>query len=458
MKIIVCGAGQVGSGIAERLSAEGNDVSIIDASEALVERANEVLEVRAIHGNAAHPDILATAGADDADMLVAVTLHDEVNMVACQVAHTLFNVPTRIARVRAQSYLDKKYGELFSREAMAIDHIISPEIEVGTNVLRRLELPGAFDTAGFVDQEVMAIGIFCGADCPVLNTPLVQLSELFPDLPAVVVAVVRNGEIRIPHGDDALEEGDDAYLVLPSSQVGRTLQIFGHEEQQARRIVLVGGGNIGLYLAKSLERLQPNARVKVIENSRSRAVQIAEQLDKVIVLHGSGLSEDMLREAEIASADTLVAVTNDEQVNLLTSALAKQLGCKSSLALINSANYSGLIRSLNIDAQINPRSVTVSRVLQHVRRGRIRRVHTIHNGAGEIIEAEVLETAPILEKPLRDIKLSDGVRLGIVIRDGKYIQPTGGMELEAKDRVVFFALADHIREVEQMLRVRPDYF
>ncbi len=458
MKIIVCGAGQVGTGIAERLSAEGNDVSIIDASEALVERANEVLEVRAIHGNAAHPDVLEMAGAPDADMLVAVTLHDEVNMVSCQVAHTLFNVPTRIARVRAQSYLDSKYGELFSREALAIDHIISPEIEVGTTVLRRLELPGAFDTAGFVDQEVMAIGIFCGPDCPVLATPLHQLSELFPDLPAVIVAIVRNGIIKVPHGEDVLEEGDEAYLIMPSSQVGRTLQIFGHEEKQARRIVIVGGGNIGLYLAKSLEKLQPNARVKVIEGSRARAVQIAEQLDKVIVLHGSGLSEDMLREAEIASADAVVAVTNDEQVNLLTSALAKQLGCQSSLALINSANYSGLIRSLGIDAQINPRSVTVSRVLQHVRRGRIQRVHSIHNGAGEIIEAEVLETAPILEKPLRDIKLADGVRVGIIVRDGKLLQPTGATELEAKDRVVFFALADYIREVEQMLRVSPDYF
>lgn len=458
MKIIVCGAGQVGTGIAERLSAEGNDVSIIDASEALVARANEVLEVRAVQGNAAHPDILERAGADEADMLIAVTLHDEVNMVACQVAHTLFDVPTRIARVRAQSYLDRKYGKLFSREAMAVDHIISPEIEVGNTVLRRLELPGAFDTAAFADQEVMSIGVYCGPDCPVIDTPLRQLSELFPDLPAVVVAVVRDGTISVPHKDEMLREGDDAYVVMPTSQVGRTLQIFGHEERQARRIIIAGGGNIGLYLARSLEKLQPNARVKVIELQRDRAVEIAEQLERVVVLHGSALNEDMLREAEIGSADTLVAVTNDDQVNLLTSALSKQLGCASSLALINQANYSGMIRSLGIDAQINPRSVTVSRVLQHVRRGRIRGVHSLHNGAGEIIEAEVLETAPILEKPLRDIRLSEGVRVGAIMRQGKVIQPTGATELEVKDRVVLFALADYIREVEQMFRVSPDYF
>ena len=458
MKIIVCGAGQVGTGIAERLSAEGNDVSIIDASEALVERANEVLEVRAIQGNAAHPDILERAGAEDADMLIAVTLHDEVNMVSCQVANKLFNVPTRIARVRAQSYLDKKYGELFSRDAMAVDHIISPEIEVGTTVLRRLELPGAFDTAAFAEQEIMSIGVFCAADCPVIDTPLHQLSDLFPDLPALVVAVVREGNIFVPHKEDMLREGDDAYIVVPTSQVGRTLQIFGHEERQARRIVIAGGGNIGLYLARSLEKLQPNARVKVIEQSRERAVQIAEQLERVVVLHGSALNEEMLREAEIGSADTIVAVTNDDQVNLLTAALSKQLGCGSSLALINQANYSGMIRSLGIDAQINPRSVTVSRVLQHVRRGRIRGVHSLHNGAGEIIEAEVLETAPILEKPLRDIRLNEGIRVGAILRQGKVINPTGDTELEVKDRVVLFALADYIREVEQMFRVSPDYF
>ncbi|MCH9807351.1 MAG: Trk system potassium transporter TrkA [Alphaproteobacteria bacterium] len=458
MKIIVCGAGQVGFGIAERLSSEGNDVSIIDASEDLVTRANEVLDVRAFQGNAAHPDVLERAGAVDSDMLIAVTLHDEVNMVSCQVAHTLFNVPTKLARVRAQSYLDKRFGELFSRQSMAIDHIISPEIEVGSTVLRRLELPGAFDTASFADQEVLAAGVHCGADCPVLNTPLHQLAELFPDLPTVVVAIVRNGQLIATRKNDELEEGDEAYMVMPTNQVARTLQIFGHEEQQARRIVIAGGGNIGLYLARSLEKLQPNARVKVIEKSRARAVKIAEQLDRVVVLHGSALNEDMLREADIESADTIVAVTNDEQANLLTAALSKQLGCASSLALINSANYSGMIRSLGIDSQINPRSVTVSSVLQHVRRGRIRGVHSIHNGAGEIIEAEILETAPILEKPLRDLKINEGVRIGAVLRGGKIIMPTGRTHLEVKDRVVLFALTEYIREVEQMFRVSPDYF
>ncbi|MEQ1713002.1 MAG: Trk system potassium transporter TrkA, partial [Hyphomicrobium sp.] len=401
MKVIICGAGQVGTGIAERLSAEGNDVAIVDTNGTLVQRVNDVLELRAIQGNAAHPDVLASAGAHEADMLIAVTLHDEVNMVACEVAHTIFDIPTKICRIRAQTYLEPQWSKLFARESMAIDYVISPEIEVASAVLRRLEQPGAFETVSFADDRIVVLGIACGPECPIIDTPLTQLSDLFPDLPAVTVALVRNGRLFIPHGKDQILLGDDAYVITPREQVARTLQIFGHEETQGRRVVIAGGGNIGLFVARKIEETQPNVRVKVIELSRARAVEIAEKLERTVVLHGSALSEDVLREAEVGLADTLVAVTNDEQANLLTSALAKQLGCRSSLCLINSPNYAGMIRSLGIDAQINPRTITTSRVLQHVRRGRIRAVHSILNGAGEVLEAEVLETAPILGQPLK---------------------------------------------------------
>ena len=458
MNVIICGAGQVGTGIAERLSTEGNSVSIIDASADLVQRANDMLEVRAVHGNAAHPDVLERAGAGDADMLIAVTLHDEVNMVACQVAHTLFDIPMKIARVRSQTYLEQSWTKLFGRDGLPIDYIISPEIEVGNMIIRRLQLPGAFDTVSFADGRIACLGITCGTDCPVLDTPLSQLAQLFPDLPTVTAAIVRKGRLFVPHGKDLLEAGDEAYVITPTEQVTRTLQIFGHEEARARRIVIAGGGNIGFYIARQLEQAEPNIRVKVIEASRARAMQIAESLERTVVLHGSALSEDMLREAETNTSDILIAVTNDDQVNLLTAALAKQLGCRSNLALINSANYAGMVRSLGIDAQVNPKAITVSRVLQHVRRGRIRGVHSVHNGAGELIEAEVLETAPILGRPLRDYKQSEGIRFGSILRNGKVLVPTGATELEIKDRVVLFARADHVREVEQMFRVSPDYF
>lgn len=458
MKVIICGAGQVGTGIAERLSAEGNDISIIDASGDLVQRANDMLEVRAIKGNAAHPDVLEQAGAREADMLIAVTLHDEVNMVACQVAHTLFDIPTTIARVRAQTYLQDQWSKLFSREHMSINSIISPEVEVGNMVLRRLETPGAFETANFADGRVVLLGIACGPDCPVVDTPLSQLAGLFPDLPAVTVAIARNETLFVPHGREQIKVGDEVYVIAAAGQVTRTLQIFGHEETQARRIVIAGGGNIGLYLAREIEARDPSTRVKIVEASRARALEIAEKLQRTVVLHGSSLSHDLLREAEIGEADCLVAVTNDDQANLLTSALAKQMGCKTCLCLINSASYTSMVRSLGIDAQINPRSITVSRVLQHLRRGRIRAVHTIHNGAGEVIEAEILETSTAVGKQIRDLDLGEGVRFGAVVRGGKVIVPHGTTELDVKDRVVLFSRADHVREVEQLFRVSPDYF
>ena len=391
-------------------------------------------------------------------MIIAVTFTDEVNMMACQVAHSLFNIPTKIARIRAQSYLQPVWGNLFSRDNLPIDVIISPEMAVGQMVLRRLALPGAFETINFVDDKVIAMGITCEEDCPVVNTPLEQLTELFPDLPAMVVAVVREGELFLPQADDQLYVGDDVYLILPGDQVARTLKIFGHEEVQARRIVIAGGGNIGQYVARAIEEREANVRVKIIESRRERAVNIAETLDRTVILHGSALSEDLLREADVQSAETLVAVTNDDQANILTSVLAKHLGCRRSLCLVNSAGYSTMVRSFGIDAQINPRAVTVSRILQYVRRGRIRAVHEVHNSAGEVIEAEALATTPVVGRPIKDLGISDGVRFGAIMRNGQVITPNGQTELMPRDRVILFARSDYIREVEQVFRVSPDYF
>ncbi len=458
MKVLICGAGQVGFGIAERLSAEENDVSIIDNSASLVQRVSDMLDVRGFVGHGSHPDVLDEAGARDADMIIAVTLHDEVNMVACQVAHSIFNIPTKIARIRAQSYLEPHWRDLFSREHMPIDVIISPEIEVGDMVLRRLSLPGAFETVSFGDGAISVVGVTCGEDCPVVDTPLSQLTELFPDLPAVVVAVVREGRLFVPHGADQMLAGDDAYFVAPNDQVERTLKIFGHDEQQARRVIIAGGGNVGLYVAKRLEELQSSTRLKLIETERERAVEIAEQLNRTVVLHGSALDEEILKEADVANADTMVALTNDDQVNILSCIMTNRLGCARSLCLLNNAGYTAMVRSLGIDASINPRGITVSRVLQHVRRGRIRAVHSIQNGAGEVIEAEALETSPLVGKPLREIDLPDGLRIGAILRDGEVLIPHGSTQIIAHDRVIIFATAENVHEVEQMFRVSLEFF
>ncbi len=458
MRVLICGAGQVGYGIAEQLAAEDNDVSVIDTAPQLVQAIRDTLDVRGFVGHGAHPDALAQAGIEQADMIIAVTLYDEVNMVACQVAHSLFNVPTKIARIRAQSYLQPHWGDLFSSNHLPIDVIISPELEVGEMVLRRLALPGAFDTVRFANGDVVVVGIVCTENCPVVDTPLSQLTELFPDLQAVVVGVVRDGALFVPHSSDAMVVGDRVYVVAESTQVKRVLSIFGHEEQVANRVVIAGGGNIGLYVASTLEARAAAAKVKIVESSRARAIAIADQLKRTVVLHGSALDQDILAEADIADSDAMVSLTNDDEVNIISCVMAKRLGCRSNMALINNRSYTTFTDMLGIDATVNPRSITVSKILQHVRRGRIRGVHSIENGLAEVVEAEALETSPLVGKPLRELDLPAGIRIGAVYRDGRVMVPDGGMQIAAKDRVIILATAERVRQVEQMFRVSLEFF
>ena len=458
MRVIICGAGQVGFGIAERLAAEDNDVSVIDTSRALIQRVRDTLDVRGIVGHGSHPDVLAAAGAAEAEMLIAVTLYDEVNMTACQVAHSLFDVPTKIARVRSQSYLQAHYSNLFSRENLPIDVIISPEREVGEVVLKRIALPGASDVVEFADGHVTMLSIECREDCPIINTPLNQLSDLFPDLAATVVGVWRAEKLFIPHSSDQLLAGDLVYVVSRNDQVRRTLSLFGHEETEARRIVIAGGGNIGHFVASELERRGTRANVKILEASRARAVEIADTLRRTIVLHGSALDQQIMQEADIQDAELMVALTNDDQVNILSAVMAKRLGCQSTMSLINDLGYQSFTATLGIDAQINPRAVTISRVLQHMRRGRIRQVYSVQKGQAEILEAEALETSPLVAGPLREIELPGNIRIGAIYRDGKVLKPDGGFRIKAHDRVVIFAESSAVKKVEQLFRVSLQFF
>ncbi|MCD2182198.1 Trk system potassium transporter TrkA [Rhizobium sp. GN54] len=458
MKVIICGAGRVGYGIAERLSQEDNDVSVIDISPALIAAITETLDVSGVVGHGAHPEVLARAGAEEAEMIIAVTLHDEINMVACQVAHSLFKVPTKIARIRAQSYLAPEYSDLFSRDDMPIDVAISPEIEVGKMALRRISYPGATDVVRFADDKIVMLAIECMEDCPVVNTPLQQLTELFPDLKATVTAVYREGKLFVARSADELQTGDLAYVVCDAAHVRRTLSLFGHEEQEARRIVIAGGGNIGLFVAKTIEQFQPRTRIKIIENNRERAVHIADQLRNTVVLHGSALDQKIQQQADMENADLFVALTNNDQINILGSVMAKSLGCRQSLVLLNDPAFHDLIDSMDIDAHINPRAVTISGILQHVRKGRIRSVYAVQKGSAEVIEAEALETSPLVGTALRDLELPEGIRIGAIYRDGTVLAPGGELRIKAKDRVVLLATGDAIRHVQQLFRVSIQYF
>jgi trk system potassium uptake protein TrkA len=458
MKVIVCGAGQVGYGIAERLAAEQADVSVIDVRPQLVKSITDSLDVRAFVGHASHPDVLAQAGAADADMIIAVTQADEVNMVACQVAGSLFNVPTKVARVRAQNYLAPHWRDLFTREHLPIDVVISPEIEVGETVLRRLEMPGTIDTVTFAEGRIIVAATTCEEDCPVVDTPLRQLTELFPDLAATIIGVIRDGRLFVPRRDDQLIVNDIVYFAAPKAHVRRALTIFGHEETPASRIVIAGGGNIGFYVAQRLEQAATKTKVRLVESGRERAVVVADQLKKAVVLHGSALDQEVLREADIEHADSMVALTNDDQVNVLACIMAKRLGAKRAMCLTNNRGYQQITRDLGIETYVNPRTVTISKILQHMRRGRIRGVYAIQDGAAEVIEAEALETSPLVGRPLRDLGLFDGMRIGAILRGNQVITPRGDTQIRAKDRIIVFAQADRVRRVEQLFRVSIEFF
>ncbi len=458
MKIVICGAGQVGFAIARQLADEQNDITVVDRDPALIQRVNVTLEVQGMLGFASHPDVLERAGVADADMLIAVTYADEVNMVACQVAHSLFNVPTKIARVRAQNYLSPVWRDLFSRDHMPIDVIISPEIEVAQAVVRRLHVPGAFDTIPFADGAVQVVGVFAGEDCPVIDTPMRQLTELFPDLNIVVVGILRGDRMVVPTGDDQIHAGDEVYFVADSNHLGRAMTLFGHEEQEARRMIIIGGGNIGLYLAHLIEGEDSGVRVNIIERGTERARLVADRLERAVVINGDALDREILSEANVESTETVVAVTDDDQVNILASLLAKRQGAERVVTLINNASYAPLISSLGIDAAVNPRATTVSSILRHVRRGRIRGVYTLRDGMAEILDAEALETSSLVGRPLSETRVPSGAIVGAVVREGAIIIPRGDTVIKTGDRVIMFALADRVRQVEKMFSVRIDFF
>lgn len=457
MKVIICGAGQVGFHIAAYLAGEQNDVTVIDQSAELIGRVNESLDVQAFVGNASQPDVLENAGAADADMIIAVTFADEVNMVACQVAHSLFNVPTKVARIRQQSFLEPVWADLFSRDNMPIDVIISPEREVAEAISRRLAVPGAFDMIPLADDKVRLIGVRCTEDCPIVYTPLRQLTELFPDLNIVIVGIVHDEKAFVPRSSDQMLPGDEVYFVADTEHVSRALATFGYEEPDAHRLVIIGGGNIGMNLARLIEQ-NPEMTARIIERSQNRARKIAAGLPNTMVTWGDGLDAEILEEVNIGSADTVVAVTDDDETNILASLLAKRYGVKRTIALANKTTYASLVTTLGVDVLVNPRTITVSTILQHVRRGRIRAVHSLRDGFAEIIEAEALETSPLIGAPIRDSKLPDGVIIGAVVRDGEVLIPRGDTDLRVRDRIILLATTASIKKVEKLFAVRLEFF
>ncbi|SLN37154.1 Trk system potassium uptake protein TrkA [Roseivivax jejudonensis] len=458
MKVIICGAGQVGWQIARHLSGERNDVFVVDNNADLVRRATDTLDVQGIAGFASYPDVLDRAGARDADMIIAATHSDEVNMVTCQVAHSVFSIPRKIARLRSKSYLTAIYSDLYRRDHMPIDVVISPEREVADAALQRLALPAAFDTETFLGGHAQLIGLTIDEGCPIVNTPLRQLTDLFSTLRAVVVGVVRDGRIFAPEPRDQLFEGDSAYFVCHRDDIARLLEILGKPYRQQERVVLVGGGNVGLMVARELETAEHRIRAKVIEKERKCAERAAEALEKTIVLNGDGLDAGLLAEANIDRADAVLCVTDDDKTNMLAAVRAKAAGAKMSIVLVNDPTLVPLMEPLGIDAFINPRATTVSSILRHIRHGRVRAVYSIGDGEAEVIEAEVMSTSTIAGQRIRDIDFPEGVLVGAVKRGDRIQKITGGLRIEEGDQIVLFAMSKDVPEVERLLQVSIDFF
>ena len=458
MKVIICGAGQVGWQIARHLSGELNDVTVVDNNPDLVRRATDTLDVQGIAGFASYPDVLERAGAADADMIIAATHSDEVNMVTCQVAHSVFSIQRKIARLRSQSYLDAIYADLYRRDHLPIDVVISPEREVAAAAMQRLSAPAAFDIETFMDGKAQLLGITIDEDCPVVHTPLRQLTDLFSTLRAIVVGVRRDGTLFAPDPGDQLFVGDNCYVFTHIEDVNRTMEVFGKKETKQDRVVIVGGGNVGLEVAKALENRTSRTRVKMIERDRKKAERAAEDLVRTIVLNGDGLDRALMIEAGIDRADAMLAVTDDDKPNMLAAVRAKAEGCALAIALINDPTLVPLMAPLGIDAYINPRSTTVSSILRHIRHGRVRQVYSIGDAEAEVIEAEVMSTSPMAGQMIRDIDFPEGVLVGAVYKGDEVLRPSGALRIEEGDVIALFAMSDDVPEVERLMQVSIDFF
>ena len=454
MNIIICGAGRVGYTIAKLLSEQNHSISVIDQSSEDIQKINESLDVRAIVGKATYPSVLEKANAAEADMIIAVTKNDEINMLICQIAFSIFKVQKKIARIRAEDYLNPKFSKVYNKENLPIDVIISPEIEIAKSIQRKLEAPGALDNVNFAQNKIRLLEILVNEICPIVNIPLNELTKKFPKLEANILGVIRKDKFLILKKNDVMKRDDKVYVIINSEQMQQTLLAFGHEEKISTKILIIGGGNIGFNLAKNIEQSFESARIKIIEKDKNRAEFIANELNNSIVINGNGLDEDVLSEANLEEIETVIALTNDDEANLMVCVLVEKFSKeKRTMALINKPNYSLLQSSLKIDDLIEPRMNTVSSILKHVHKGTIETAYTILNGEYEVIEAEIIETSELINKELNNSNLPDGIRIGAILRGEDIIIPRSNFIFKKEDIVVFLAKRDQLPVVENMFRI-----
>lgn len=456
MKVVILGAGQVGYSIARYLATEENDITVVDHSAEVLRRISDKIDVQPVLGFASHPNVLQKACAENADLLIAVTASDEVNMVACEVAHSLFGVKTKIARIRHQNYLTSENSAHF-RQNMAIDVTISPEVEVAKSLARSTKIAGAFEVISLAFDKVKIIGVRCHARSPILNTPLRLLSTQFMHLDLIIMCICRGDKIFFPNKDDLLEADDEVYFIARQGDVAAAMEAFGYFSEEKRKLIIVGGGNIGLGFAQELEAQESDIKVKIIEKNADRSEAIAHILKSTEVLNGDALDFDVLAEANVQEAETILALTDDDRVNILVSLLAKRQGAKRSTSLLNKMTYASLVTSLGVDAIISPRVITVSTILQHVCQGRVRAIYSLAGGYAEVIEAEARETSYIIGLTVEDVTVRDSIHVAAIIRGSEITLNPARLIIGVGDTLILMVKRDCARKVEKLFSVRPSY-
>lgn len=457
MKIIILGAGQVGASVAANLASEANDITVVDDEAAVLQDLQDRLDIRTVTGYASHPETLAQAGADDADMIIAVTRSDETNMIACQVAYTLFHTPTKIARVRSIEYL--RHQQLFAQAALPIDVLISPEQLVTDYIQRLIENPGALQVLDFADGRVQLVAVHAYYGGPLVGHELRDLKEHMPGIDARVASVFRQGQQITPEGDTIIEADDEVFFIAARKHISAVMGELRNKDKPVRRVILAGGGNIGLRLASAIEG---RSQVKIIERSEERARSLSETLGKSIVLLGDAADEELLLEENIENTDVFCALTNDEEANILSAMLAKRLGARKVMSLINRASYVNLVQSGTIDVAISPQQATIGSLLTHVRRGDVVMVHSLRHGAAEAIEAVAhgdRSSSRVVGRAIDEIKLPRGTTIGAIVRGEEVIIAHHDTVINTDDHVILF-MSDKkcIQEVERLFQVGVTFF
>ena len=450
MKIIVGGAGSVGQSIVGYLAQGSNDIIVVDNDSKRLDELSQIADVRPINGSISYPGIQEKFGAKSADMLIAVTDSDETNMVACQIAYSLFNLPKRIARIDSEAYLSPLWSTLYNESNLPIDLIISPEQAIAEAIYRLLKVPGTSEYLPFFNDKLYLLAFRCQPNCPLLKTPIEQLSMIAPDLEVSLLSIVRGGHSFIPKGTDWFEAGDEVYFLTAKDKIDDAVHAFDMDRPAVERVVIFGGGQIALNLALKLESDDNILSCKIVEENPQIARQLAKELDDTVVINGAMLNDSILDEVAIEHADMAIAVTSQDKDNLLVSLLAKQNGATSVISLVNSQANNNLVDNIGDNILVHRSAITISKLLKEIRQNKIDFAYSLGKGFGEIWVIEIDENMNIAEHKISSLRLSSGIKIGAILRDDKIIYPSNSEILHLGDTILIYANSGQIRRAEQI--------